>query len=216
MTMPPPPYGQQPVPDARALPAGWNPYGRGPGEPFDGAAGPDDLDRPLYGAAFGQAVRRFFRSYARFTGRASLSEYWYAQLFLFLVSLGALLLTVVGIVLTPLLASAGGGEALGVILSVLGGLVLFAFSLGTLIPSLAITWRRLHDAGYAGPFYFLSLVPFGDIVVFVFTLLPSKPEGRRYDLPRFPPMAPPTVPPMAPPASGQWTGTGQWPGSAGR
>ena len=42
------------------------------------------LSRPLYGANFGQAVGRFFRKYATFTGRASRSEFWWVRLFLVL------------------------------------------------------------------------------------------------------------------------------------
>ena len=37
-------------------------------------------DRPLYGAGFGQAVRRFWSKYATFSGRASRSEFWWWQL----------------------------------------------------------------------------------------------------------------------------------------
>lgn len=35
---------------------------------------PTTLDLPFYGASFGASVRRFFRKYAVFTGRASRSE----------------------------------------------------------------------------------------------------------------------------------------------
>jgi hypothetical protein len=35
------------------------------------------LDKPLYGATFGQAISRFFKKYATFSGRASRSEYWW-------------------------------------------------------------------------------------------------------------------------------------------
>ena len=34
------------------------------------------LDWPHYGIGFGGAVKRAFRKYATFSGRASLSEYW--------------------------------------------------------------------------------------------------------------------------------------------
>ncbi|QCH24418.1 hypothetical protein DSM43276_02681 [Mycobacteroides salmoniphilum] len=40
-----------------------------------GATDPRDLTLPLYGATFSQAITRFFRSYFRFSGRASRSEY---------------------------------------------------------------------------------------------------------------------------------------------
>jgi len=46
---------------------------------------PATLDLPFYGASFGASVRRFFRKYAVFTGRASRSEFWWAMLFQYIV-----------------------------------------------------------------------------------------------------------------------------------
>ena len=43
------------------------------------------LDQPLYGASLPQAVGRFFRKFATFSGRASRSEYWWVYLFIFIV-----------------------------------------------------------------------------------------------------------------------------------
>ena len=45
------------------------------------------VGQPLYGATFGQAIKRFFRGYVVFSGRASRSEFWWAMLFTFLISL---------------------------------------------------------------------------------------------------------------------------------
>lgn len=154
----------------------------GPGEPFDGATHPDQLTRPLYGASFGQAISRFFKSYARFSGRASRSEFWWVQLFLVIVQIIPVPFFVVGIVM---LSTAGQGDAAvgtGIGLTVFGGVVMGVLYLALLIPSIAISWRRLHDVNFAGPFWFLTLTSAGSIVVLVFTLLPSKPEGRRFDI----------------------------------
>lgn len=72
------------------------PMTRGEGAPFDtqpewpsepvGATDPGDLTLPLYGATFGQAVSRFYGSYARFSGRASRSEFWWVMLALKVVA----------------------------------------------------------------------------------------------------------------------------------
>ena len=155
-------------------------YGNpGPGEPYDGATSPEQLHRPLYGASFGQAIARFFKNYATFSGRASRSEYWMVTLFMLIISI------VFGVLLGITIAS--GGIAEDGTAQLTGGaivvIVLFAlFGLVTLVPSLAIMWRRLHDANLAGPFAFLSLIPsVGSIIVIVLTLLPPKPEGRRFD-----------------------------------
>ena len=146
----------------------------GPGEPFDGAQDPRELHRPRYGATFGQAIGRFFQGYARFSGRASLSEYWFSRLFCVLL-VGAWGVAA-GIVLSLPDSLA---EPLAAALFILGALAL----LGFVLPTLAITWRRLHDANLPGPLWFLALVPLGDLAVLVLLLLPSRPEGRRFDLP---------------------------------
>lgn len=170
----------------------------GPGEPFDGASSPEELTRPLYGASFGQAVKRFFKNYANFKGRASRSEYWFAQLFLFLLQLipgilyfiglgGMVAATATNVSVDEYgnVTTAPGAEAAvggGAAVFFIGLVLLIIIGLATLVPSLAIAWRRLHDANFAGPFWFLSLTSVGAIIVLVFTIMPSKPEGRRFDV----------------------------------
>jgi uncharacterized membrane protein YhaH (DUF805 family) len=154
-----------------------------------GPNGEPPLWAPWYGISFPNAVKRFFKKYVRFDGRASRSEYWWW----FLAS---------GIVFTVLYVLLGLGFAtserqtvstgysvttvmtspspLYLIASALVGL----FGLAVLLPSLALAWRRLHDANFAGPLYLLFLVPFvGSIIVLVLLLMPSKPEGQRFDRP---------------------------------
>lgn len=75
---------------------------------------------------FGTAVRLFFKKYVTFTGRATRAEYWWAMLFLFLVSL----------VLSWL------GE--------FGTIISGIFSLACILPQLSISCRRLHDSGLSG------------------------------------------------------------------
>ena len=84
--------------------------------------------------SFGEAIKSVFSKYAVFSGRARRSEYWYFVLFCFLVSF-----------------------ALGCIpfLSALS----FIWWLAILIPSLAVTIRRLHDIGKSGWNYLLILIP---------------------------------------------------------
>ena len=49
------------------------------------------------------------------------------------------------------------------------------------MPSIAVAWRRLHDANFSGLFYLLNLTSIGGIVVLVMTIMPPKPEGQRFD-----------------------------------
>ncbi|MBN9632893.1 MAG: DUF805 domain-containing protein [Actinobacteria bacterium] len=134
------------------------------------------LDQPLYGATFGDAIRRFFKKYADFTGRASRSEFWWWFLFAVII-IGA----VYGILLQTLGTIGNGGRGLGPFGWVLV-VVYIVWDLVILVPSLALSWRRLHDANLAGPMWFLGFIPVvGWIIVLVFYLLPSKPEGARFD-----------------------------------
>ena len=86
---------------------------------------------PWYGISFPQAIVRFFAKYGTFGGRASRGEFWWAMLFLRLVDLAC---NLVG----PTLR-----DGFGEILSNLWGLA-------TLIPTLAISIRRLHDSNHPG------------------------------------------------------------------
>ncbi|MFF1876173.1 DUF805 domain-containing protein, partial [Kitasatospora herbaricolor] len=111
---------------------------------------------PYYAAPLIQSVRRFWRKYARFDGRASRSEYWWWALVSFLVGvvleLIGLFTGAFGAVTSPDGSSTPGpGFVIFVILAGIWGL-------GMIVPHLALTWRRLHDANLAGPFFFLGFV----------------------------------------------------------
>lgn len=93
------------------------------------------------------------KRYAVFTGRACRSEYW----------LFVLINVIVAIVL-------------GVIEGMLGspGIVSGLYSLAVLVPSLAVTVRRLHDTGRSGWWILIGLVPIiGGLVLLIFVVLPG-------------------------------------------
>lgn len=168
------------------MPGGHGYDGLGYGGAPRGAASPDDLSLPLYGATFGQAVKRFFKNYAKFSGRASRSEYWFAYLFTALVGIIPMILGFAGSAIAGISASGDSYNATPpagatALMATAGILMLVAF-LATIVPSIAVSWRRLHDANLAGPFYFLSLIPFvGGIILIVLMVMESKPEGQRFD-----------------------------------
>jgi uncharacterized membrane protein YhaH (DUF805 family) len=140
------------------------------------------LDQPYYGISFLHAVQRGFRKYARFDGRASRSEFWWFTLGCILV---LMLLASLAIAATVTFGEPNGDGSRSV--PVLGGVLLGltgVFYLATLLPSLAITVRRLHDAGYSGWWVLFRLLPYaGDFVVLILNLQPSTPTGARYDRP---------------------------------
>ena len=149
---------------------------------YQAGAGEPPLWAPYYGAPFPVAVRRFFKKYATFSGRASRSEYWW----------WVLVAAVVGIIINIITAAGGSagatvaangtgvpgpGATVGLVLAIIWGLA-------TIVPSLALTVRRLHDVNLSGWLVLLGLVPFlGAIALLVLTILPSKPEGQRFDVP---------------------------------
>ena len=175
------------------MPAGQGYGGQGFGGAPRGAASPDDLSLPLYGASFGQAVKRFFKNYVNFKGRASRSEYWFAYLFVGLLMIVPAVLYSIGLGMMgasasmaaadPYGMSAGAGPSGGSIaLTAIGGILMGIIGLAILLPQLAISWRRLHDGNFPGPMWFLGLIPgVGGIIVLVLMIMPSKPEGQRFD-----------------------------------
>lgn len=95
------------------------------------------------------------RKYATFSGRARRKEYWWFILFSILV---AVPLTVVDMVIF-------GAERISAYgIGPFGGI----FSLALLIPSLAVSVRRLHDRDKSGWWLLLGLIPLiGGVILFI-------------------------------------------------
>lgn len=158
-----------------------------------------NASEPLPGASFSVAIKRYFTKYAVFSGRASRSEYWWSQLFVALCfAVPALFVFIGGMIGTAyamshprpayegLVTYPGWVESpIALFFLLIGAISYFVLVVGSIIPTLAITWRRLHDANLPGPLWFLSLIPFGgSIIILVFSLLPSDPQGQRFDAQR--------------------------------
>ena len=110
------------------------------------------------------AVENYFYHYVEFRGRSSRSEWGYIWLFH-------------AIVFVPLLLITSVSEEIG-------GVFFGLFVLGTFIPSIALTVRRLRDGGFSPYSIFWSFVPFiGGIWVFVLCLFDSAypPDFRFYE-----------------------------------
>lgn len=145
------------------------------------------LDLPLPNATFAQAWSRFWTKWNVFSGRDSRSEFWWVAGTVYLINsllFFALSRTSFYDVLTTL---DGQTVAVAEVTSswhLLWTALIVAFNLLILIPHLALTWRRLHDANLAGPWFFITFVPFvGSLILVILLVLPSKPEGRRFDVP---------------------------------
>ena len=61
------------------------------------------------------------------------------------------------------------------------GLLQGLYDLAVLIPSIAVTVRRLHDTGRTGWWILIGLIPvIGGIVLLIFMLLDSEPGENQY------------------------------------
>ena len=102
------------------------------------------------------------QKYAYFSGRARRAEYWS-----FALSAG-----VISAILNALGRNGNGG-----FFSILA----YLFSLAILIPSLAAAWRRLHDIGKKGTWYFIGLIPVvGWILLIVWFCRDSEPGDNEF------------------------------------
>lgn len=128
---------------------------------------------PTPGMGFTEAVQTCFSKYATFSGRARRSEYWFYTLFIFIVQ-GILA------VLGKIILGASPEDGPNILMSI--------FSLAIFIPSLAVFWRRMHDIGKSGAWFFLNLVPcVGSIVLLVFELTDSQPGENQFGMsPKYP------------------------------
>lgn len=102
-------------------------------------------------ATFLQLIRVFFRRSLDFGGRSSRWEFWWTQLFLLMAYLFI-----------------GGNLRLLVLWLVL-----------TLVPSLALSVRRLHDLGKSGWWLLFALaLPVGPLALLTVFCQPSTPDNR--------------------------------------
>lgn len=109
--------------------------------------------------SFAEAIRSAFSKYVTFSGRARRSEFWWFTLFAVILSIVA-----------AIIDTAIGNSVLTIIVS-----------LGLLLPSLAVTARRLHDTGRSGWWILIGLIPLiGAIVLLVFECQDSQPGANSY------------------------------------
>jgi uncharacterized membrane protein YhaH (DUF805 family) len=105
------------------------------------------------------------RRYAQFSGRSRRKEYWFFTLFLVLASIVALGLDMA---LGTMDEEPGAG--------LLGGLL----TLALLLPSIAVTIRRLHDTGRSGWWMLVFLIPVIGLVGFYFMVKDGDAGDNRF------------------------------------
>ena len=113
------------------------------------------------------AYKNFFKGYVDFTGRSTRSEYWWIWL------TNMILLVPFYSAYFKVLANPRNEAAL----VALGGIAIIymIFGLALILPMLALTVRRLRDAGFHLALIFIIFIPMvGPLVLLVLLAMPTK------------------------------------------
>ena len=107
--------------------------------------------------SFTDAIKACFAKYADFNGRAKRPEYWWFALFCF---------------------------AVAVLLEYVSSPVSWIFSLATLLPSLAVGSRRLHDMNKSGWLQLIWIIPILGWIYLIYLLAqPGDAGDNQYGSP---------------------------------
>lgn len=104
---------------------------------------------------FVDTITAGFSNYVNFSGRASRSEYWLWVLFIVLGSIVAVIID----------------EVIGI------RLIDPIFALATLLPSIAVAVRRLHDIDRSGWWLLINFIPLIGLIVLIVWFCTSGTEG---------------------------------------
>ncbi len=104
--------------------------------------------------------------YATFEGRARRKEYWNFQLVAYVIGIGLLFIDV-------LTGTFNSDVSMGLLSGIYG--------VAIIIPSIAVSIRRLHDTNHSGLWFLLFFIPFvGALILIILYVRDSTPEQNKY------------------------------------
>ena len=109
--------------------------------------------------------RMAWQKYAQFDGRSRRKEYW--------------MFTLINMLIYVVIFAFTFG-ARGSLLAIVFWIFCFLYGIAAIIPSLAVSVRRLHDIGRSGWWLLISFIPFGGFVLLVFYVLDGTPGPNEY------------------------------------
>jgi uncharacterized membrane protein YhaH (DUF805 family) len=119
---------------------------------------------------FGAAIRSGFRNYAAFTGRAGRSEFWWFQLPWLIIGPFLPLSAIILLASVNRNGHLTGDAVLFFPFFRAAYIVIALYLLAVAVPTLAMVIRRLHDTGRSGWWVWITLVPFGGLVLVIFLI----------------------------------------------
>ena len=121
------------------------------------------------------AYKNFFKNYAEFTGRSTRPDFWWVWLGNLILSIPFWIIYFYIVYLSTVMDSVSdsASEATFMVLGLV--VIIYAiFYLAILVPTLALSVRRLRDAGFHWAFIFLRFVPMGGIALLILFAMPTK------------------------------------------
>ena len=122
------------------------------------------------------AYKNFFKGYAEFTGRSTRPDYWWVWLGNFILSIPFWVIYIYTVFLSAVMDSVSdsASEAAFMIFGLVA-IIYVVFYLAILVPTIALTIRRLRDAGFHWAFIFLRFAPMvGGIALLILLAMPTK------------------------------------------
>jgi len=115
-----------------------------------------------------------FENYANFSGRARRSEYWYFTLCNFLIIMVLLSPMIFSLIITQ-------DNSEPPFLFYVSLVLIIIYQLAILIPTLAVSVRRLHDSGKSGWYYLVNFIPYvGGIIFLVLACIDSEDYANKW------------------------------------
>ena len=121
------------------------------------------------------AIKNFFKGYAEFTGRSTRPDYQWVWLGNFILSIPFWIIYFYTVFLSAVMDSIDDSvsEATFMVFGLVA-IIYVVFYLAILVPTLALSVRRLRDAGFHWAFIFLRFAPMGGIALLILHAMPTK------------------------------------------
>ena len=121
------------------------------------------------------AYKNFFKNYAEFTGRSTRPDFWWVWLGNLILSIPFWIIYFYIVYLSTVMDSVSdsASEATFMVFGLVA-IIYAVFYLAILVPTLALSVRRLRDAGFHWAFIFLRFAPMGGLALLILFAMPTK------------------------------------------